>query len=263
MSRLIRYSIQRAIIFHPDPDKAGRISDRFPESLIMFYQPTELADLGADNVRAVLEEGVFRGVGKVDLDRFQLSPGDPELLELYPIVAQHGAGITIKPNRAAGPELAMQAVEAVFRDHPETVFILGGSDAGHLWSGSTGYLAAEYSNIYFTVDFDFLYRLRTGTGLQGFYTTETLLSDFESKFESNLEFAESTLKPVIEANPDRFLWGTEVPLVGQAEYDQAILDKIIAFSRVFLGRLDLLVANQVGYANAEALLSTISGQAGP
>ena len=260
---LPRYDIRRAIIFHADPDKARRISDRFPESFIMFYQPTGPTDLGASNVRDVLEEGVFRGIGEVDLGRFQLSPDDPELLGLYTVLAEYNAAITIKLSGAAGPQQAVQAMETVVRDHPEIVFILGGSDAGHWWSESTGYLAAEYPNIYFTVDFDFLYRSRTGTGLQGFRTTETLLSDLESKFESNLEYAVATLKPIIEANPDRFLWGTEVPLVGRDGYDQQVVDEIIRFSRAFFGRLDPLVANQVAYANAEAILSMISSQAAP
>ena len=54
---LPRYDIRRAIIFHADPDKARRISDRFPESFIMFYQPTEPADLQPDYVRGIFEEG--------------------------------------------------------------------------------------------------------------------------------------------------------------------------------------------------------------
>ena len=51
--------------------------------------------------------------------------------------------------------------------------------------------------------------------------------------------------------------------MGRDGYDLQVVDEIIRFSHAFLGRLDPLVANQVAYANAEAVLSMISGQAAP
>ena len=73
------------------------------------------------------------------------------------------------------------------------------------------------------------------------------------QFDSKLARTVSILKPIIEAHPDRFMWGKD--LVHSYHYEQPVMGEAVKLPRAFLGRLALGVADKVPYKNAQTFLS--------
>ena len=69
-----------------------------------------------------------------------------------------------------------------------------------------------------------------------------------------LENAVDLYKPIIEAHPDRYMWGTDRADIAW-NYDEDIGQLLAEFGRAFIGMLDSEVQEQVAYKNAELLLA--------
>jgi len=256
-----RHDIQRAILHHlywpPEYlEQAHLISNRYPDRFVLFFEPSGPLEVAADVVLEYLEEGIFRGFGVMRLEFppfAPLRPDDPEFLGVYPVLAAHGAAISIEPHNA------LLGVEEAVRDHPENVFLLRLQP--HNVERSAAFLAAQYSNVYFTLDVDVLLANISDrpSMFNQFFSARDFLPALESEFDTRLEAALSRLKPVIEAHPDRFLWGTQIGGGQHWMLEAQVVDELVRFSRAFLGRLDPQVAEQVAYKNAEKFLSLIPG----
>ena len=119
---------------------------------------------------------------------------------------------------------------------------------------------ARYPNVYFTVNniFEPAHLQRPGPSLLfSTYSAEQFVSTLEREFDDRLEAAVAGFGPLIEAHPNRFLWGTD--LVEPSHFEQQVLDELVSFARAFFGRLDPVLAEQVAYRNAQTFLTLISG----
>ncbi len=61
-------------------------------------------------------------------------------------------------------------------------------------------------------------------------------------------------KEVIEAHPDRFMWGTDRGGIAIWTYDLAVGLRLVDYARAFIGQLDPGVQELFGYRNAERLI---------
>ena len=93
--------------------------------------------------------------------------------------------------------------------------------------------------------------------LKSYHSARDLIPDLDSQFERRLEAAVFRYKPIIEAHPDRFLWQIGYEGGEPFKIEQPVLDRLVRFTRAFLGRLDPQVAAKVAYKNAERFLSML------
>ena len=80
------------------------------------------------------------------------------------------------------------------------------------------------------------------------------MSAMRGDWDRLLENAVDLYKPMIEAHPDRYMWGTDRSDIAW-NYDEDIGQLLAEFGRAFIGMLDSEVQEQVAYKNAELLLA--------
>ena len=104
------------------------------------------------------------------------------------------------------------------------------------------------ANVYFTVNdlYGDQYLLNIGENKATFLAA---VNDFEPLLAKDL----STWKDLIEAHPDQFVWGTDR---GDAvwTFDREVGQRLVAYARAFIGRLDPDVQERFAYKNAERLV---------
>ena len=129
---------------------------------------------------------------------------------------------------------------------PEITFIVHGDGVRPYIHG----LMDDYPNIYFTFNdiFD------EHSPLFRFGDKEEFMSAMRGDWDRLLENAVDLYKPMIEAHPDRYMWGTDRADIAW-NYDEDIGQLLAEFGRAFIGMLDSEVQEQVAYKNAELLLA--------
>jgi len=84
-------------------------------------------------------------------------------------------------------------------------------------------------------------------------TKEVFLNNLHSK-ELYYRLLASSLhywKPLIEAHPDRIMWGTDA--LWSWHFEQEVYSEVTWFARDFIGGLSLEVQEKFAYKNAESL----------
>ena len=86
----------------------------------------------------------------------------------------------------------------------------------------------------------------------------TTAAAMERDWDSMLDWAYDLYRPMIEAHPDRHMWGTDrVDIAWNYDTD---LGKLLAdFGRAFIGRFDAEIQEDLAYKNAERLIPGNSG----
>ncbi|TSC79961.1 MAG: amidase [Candidatus Peregrinibacteria bacterium Gr01-1014_25] len=243
-------------VYDEIPKQAVQIARRTMQAYPEFFTPflmtpgpdDEVPTLDAPFVENVLSyyPGLFEGYGEIGLYDIEGVRGDfpPDAAlfeDIYPIVKRNKLLVYFHPG-----EGHRKNFERVLAAEPDLTFIVHGEEI----EGDIGALMEKYPNIYFTADdilVSYLFPLYVGKSKEAFVTA------LEKDFASILAKAEKKWKPVIEAHPDRFLWGTDR---GDAvwNYDPDIGRLLVRYARAFIGRLDPKVQEKFAYKNAEALL---------
>jgi predicted TIM-barrel fold metal-dependent hydrolase len=87
---------------------------------------------------------------------------------------------------------------------------------------------------------------------------DTFQSDMRSEWDRLLEEADALYRPMIEAHPDRFMWGTDRGDIVWG-YDEEVGQILAEFARAFIGRFDPAIQADLAYNNAERLIALTTG----
>ena len=195
--------------------------------------------------------GLFQGYGEFVLYDFEdrrsaedFPPDAPIFLDIYPIVREHNLLVYVHPG-----EGHQAALERVLAENPDLSFLVHGEEI----EDAIGDIMERYPNIYYTVNelHGRQYLLRPGETKESFLAA---LEDYEPLIEKDL----ATWQDLIEAYPDRFMWGTDRGgTAGVWTYDPDVGQMLVEYSRAFIGRLDPDVQERFAYKNIEALLSSV------
>ena len=111
-------------------------------------------------------------------------------------------------------------------------------------------LMDRYPNIYFTFNdiFDEVIPLFR------FGNKEDFISAMEGDWDSMLRQALELYKPMIEAHPDRFMWGTDRVDIAW-NYDEDVGKLLADYGRAFIGAFDPEIQEMIGHLNAERLIA--------
>lgn len=232
---------------------AGRTMDQHSALFVPFIMPPGRDDVpptvDVATLRAMLNAApnTFRGYGEIGLYVLQgrrtaedYPPDGPLLRGIYSVAKENDLIVYLHPGENHADNL-----ETVLAQFPMITFIVHGEQI----ENDIGRLMAEYKNIYFTVNdlYGDQYLLHAGE------TTVTFLAALEPAGPL-LEKDLATWKHLIEAHPDRFMWGTDR---GDTvwSFDIEVGQALVKHARAFIGRLDPSVQEDFAYRNAEALLS--------
>lgn len=195
--------------------------------------------------------GLFQGYGEIVLYDVEdgrsaedFPPDAPILLDIYPIVREDNLLVYLHPG-----EGHQAGLERVLEENPDLNFLVHGEEI----ESAIGDIMERYPNIYYTVNelHGRQYLLAPGGDKESLLAA---LEDFEPLIEHDL----ATWQDLIEAYPDRFMWGTDRGgFAGVWTYDLDVGQILVEYSRAFIGRLDPDVQERFAYKNIEALLSSV------
>ena len=211
-------------------------------------EPTVVASTLSDMVST--HPGLFQGYGEIGLytipgTREVGFPPDAEIFQqIYPVIREHELIVYFHPGNGHGDGLA-EALAA----NPDITFIVHGDQIEDDIDG----LMNRFPNIYYTVDaiYGDQYLLRPEETIESFLAAT---SDYGPLLEADL----AKWKEVIEAHPDRFMWGTDRGGEAVWTFDLEVALRLVDYARAFIGRLDPDVQERFAYQNA-ARLTTAAG----
>lgn len=248
-----REHITRAVAFFPTFETplmrtpfiniARESVKRFGERIIPFAAPVPFITPTPTpkGLRTIFEKskGAFIGYGEITFywDAYEgLSPDDPMFLESYKVTGDHGGFVMIHPDNGH-----IRALETVFKENPDITFILHGMNEGDPFN----HLLGTYENAYYSLD---------SPGLEPFFNAESkgeFIQEMEERFDVVLERAVRIWRPMIEANPEKVMWGTD--RLTPWSFDEEVGIVLEEYYRAFIGRLDPAVQELYAYKNADQL----------
>lgn len=227
--------------------------DNFSSFFVPFLMPPGADDnpptANATEVREMLDiyPELFQGYGEIGLyeianrEAEEYPPDVPLLLDIYDEIQSNNLLVYLHPG-----ENHAENLEHVLQLYPNTIFIIHGEET----ENDIDALMERNANIYFTIDDTYVRELYTyfvGESKEAFMTA------FEERFDAMLERELTRWKDLIEAHPDKFLWGTDRGDVAW-NFDKDVGQLIARYARAFIGRLNTEVQERVAYKNAESLL---------
>jgi predicted TIM-barrel fold metal-dependent hydrolase len=237
----------------------------YPGMFVPFFHanPKSTDDLNADHLQRVVDstDVQFKGFGETALyqppwlsSRFD----GPEFQGMYEFAVRNDLVVMMHPR-----DMQMSEVRNVLTRHPGLKLLLHGV-ARDILTDLPGMLA-EFPNLYFTLDTSTL----TITDLRIDEFGVPLFSDplmFSPRGKDGLmetlppqsqQVAEKQMElwlPLIEAAPDKVMWGTDVALDWHADRDTYSV--LIDFSRRFINLLPEDLRDAYAFGNAERLFGS-------
>jgi len=217
----------------------------FPDSLIGIksreYFTTEIID---DYVKKYPIEGI----GEIHVDGENpiykdIRLNDNEMFELYDYAAENNLVVMIHPR-----ESDLEDLHEALRHNSKTIFLL---HSGEGIEKIIPPLLQEHDNLYYSIDAAIMENYNLG--IAGM-TKENFLNNLQSNgmYYRILASALNHWKPLIEAYPDRIMWGTDAGW--SWNFEQEVYSELTWFARDFIGGLSLEVQEKFAYKNAERML---------
>ena len=204
-------------------------------------------------------EDFIKGFGEIEQYAWNIQPNDPKMLQLFDLAAENNLAVMFHPAVGQSSE-----VKKVLERYSRTTFLI------HMFPEDLSRDREQYinllkthQNLYFSVDVDHM-MFDGQTGLLYKYEDDevkTAARKFIANYDQNernlLNTALERYRPLIEAVPDKVMWGTE----GGTDYvyEPEVYDRMIKFTRLFIGELKPEVQEKFAYRNAEKLIEMSGG----
>jgi len=246
-------------IASPSLEVTKLIMERYPKLFVPFIQAPGYPENLYPIVRApVLKKmlsvypGLFKGSGEIGLYGEGTPPPDaPLYLENYKLAQEHN--LIMYLHLGMGQK---ESFEKVLQQHPDINFIFHGdtlADVKEEVISMVVDIISNHPNVSYTVDelYGDVWLLRPGVSKEEFLAH---FEDYEPLLEKDLD----RWKKIIEAYPDKFMWGTDRGDEPIWTYDREVGERLTDYARAFIGRLDPVVQEKFAYKNAEKSLQDYS-----
>ncbi|MDP3640092.1 MAG: amidohydrolase family protein [Nanoarchaeota archaeon] len=214
------------------------------EELTGMYTKTLEASQG------IVGKEFIRGFGEVETQEWSARHNDPKVLQLVTLAQRNNLHFMFHP--VAGK---MDDVEKIIEAYPDTTFLM------HLFredlAQSTDKLITllkEHDNLYYSMDaahiihdnnMDLIYDYDSPNQQS---SIAKLVSAYDSKEKIMTQSAIQAYKPLVDAAPDKVMWGTEIG--PEYAFDPQVFDRAIKISRFVIAGFDEKDREAVGYKNA-------------
>ena len=240
-------------------------AQKHPHRIIPFFNP----GIGGEEVEQYLGEeltGMYtktlaasqeiagkdfiRGFGEVETQEWNARHNDPRIIQLIEVAQKNNINFMFHPVATK-----IDDVEKIGDAYPDTTFLI------HMYREDLDKCMAklikilqEHDNLYFSMDAahilfangnDIIYTY-DGTDKQS--SISRFVSTYESKEKSLITSAISAYKPLVDAVPDKVMWGTEIG--PEYAFDPQVFDRAIKISRFVIAGFAQEHQEAVGYKNA-------------
>lgn len=231
---------------------AKRTMEQYPTLFVPFIQTsgseasTVEADIFDEYLR--ISPGLFFGHGEVgDSPTEPINPPPDSALYTENFEVDRANNLPVYFHTGVGHQENMARALQRF---PDITFIVHGDFVRpHIDD-----LMDRYPNIYFT--FNDIFEEHTAEFRFG--KKEDFVAAMERDWDSMLEQAVDMYRQMIEAHPDRYMWGTDRADIAW-NYDAGVGKLLADFGRAFIGQFDPDIQEKIAYKNAEALIANYSG----
>jgi len=192
----------------------------------------------------------IRGLGEVETQEWVVQHNDARVLQLVNLAQKNDINFMFHPVASK-----IGDVEKIIEAYPDTTFLI------HMYredldksKNQLVKMLQEHDNLYFSMDAAHI--LFTG-GDDIIYTYDStnkqssidkFVSTFESKEKTMIADAIKAYKPVVDAVPDKVMWGTEIG--PEYAFDPQVFDRAVKISRFVIAGFDKEDQEAVGYKNA-------------
>jgi|GEM_PF-3424034 hypothetical protein len=192
----------------------------------------------------------IRGFGEVETQEWSARHNDPEITELIDLAKSNGINFMFHP--VAGK---IGDVEKIIEAYPGTIFLI------HMYRDdldkSTDELISllkEHDNLYFSMDAAHILHVGNNDIIYQYDSTNKessisrFVSTYNSKEKSLINGAIRAYKPIVDAVPDKVMWGTEIG--PEYAFDAEVFDRAVKISRFVIAGFAPEHQEAVGYKNA-------------
>ena len=239
-------------ITSPAIEVVSKVKAQYPDLFVPFIQASAngVSTLEGSilDVMLQVEPGLFAGFGEVgDSPTEPINP--PPDSEIYTgdfeVVREHDIMVYFHPGVGHQENL-----ERALEQFSDVTFLIHGDFIYPYMEG----IMQRHDNVYFTFNdifADLIETLRFGE-------RDTFMADMRDNWDNLLDTAVVQYKSLIEARPDRYMWGTDRGDIVWG-YEEEVGQLLAEFGRAFIGRLDPAVQDRVAYKNAEFLANKFGG----
>src|SRR3989338_5918574 len=214
------------------------------ETLTGWYTKTLAAS------QKIAGEDFIRGFGEVETQEWQARHNDPKVLQLIGIAQQNDINFMFHPVATK-----IDDVEKIIEAYPDTIFLV------HMFredlAKSTDKLIKilkEHDNLYFSMDAAHIIHVNNMDIIYDYGSRDKqssiskFVSAYDSKEKSIISSAISAYKPLVDAVPDKVMWGTEIG--PEYAFDPKVFDRAVKASRFVIAGFAQEHQEAVGYKNA-------------
>ena len=193
---------------------------------------------------------ILQGFGEIETQEWKMPHNDQKIMGLFSLADSNGLFVMFHP--VPGQK---SSIKSIIETYPDTIFVI------HMFPEDFSKdrpniidLMKTHDNFYFSIDADHM--LFDGRiGLLYKYDDDSIssakssfISDFDSKHLNLLNTAVSRYKPLVDAVPEKVVWGTEIGPT--YNFEPEVYDRVIKYSRMFIARLNPEHQENVAYKNA-------------
>src|SRR3989338_6111619 len=216
------------------------------ETLTGMYKNTLAAS------QKIVGNDFIRGFGEVETQEWTARHNDPKIIELINLAQNNDINFMFHPVASK-----IDDVEKIIEAYPDTTFLI------HMYREDLDdsitqliKIMKEHDNLYFSIDAahilfvdslggDLVYVFDSGNKQS---SIDKFVSTFESKEKTMTADAIKAYKPLVDAVPDKVMWGTEIG--PEYAFDSKVFDRAVKISRFVIAGLDKEHQEAVGYKNA-------------
>lgn len=202
--------------------------------------------------QAIVGNNFIRGFGEVETQEWKARHNDPKIIELIELAEDNNIDFMFHPVASK-----IDDVEKIIEAYPDTVFLI------HMYREDLAKskdklikMLKDHNNLYFSMDAahilfvnslggDFVY-VFDSTNKQS--SINKFVSAYDSKEKSMISDATKAYKPLVDAVPDKVMWGTEIG--PEYAFDPEVFDRAVKISRFVIAGFDEEHQEAVGYKNA-------------
>src|SRR3989344_1210387 len=234
---------QRVIPFF-NPGIGGEEVEKYlGEQLTGMYTKTLAAS------QKIVGKEFIRGLGEVETQEWTARHNDARVLQLINLAQKNDINFMFHPVASK-----ISDVEKIIEAYPDMTFLI------HMYREDLDdsmtqliKILKEHDNLYFSMDAAHIIHI-DGDAIYDFDSTnkQSSISEFVSYYDSKenimINNAIKAYKPLVDAVPDKVMWGTEIG--PEYAFDSKVFDRAIKASRFVIAGFDKEHQEAVGYKNA-------------
>ena len=243
--------------------------EKYPHRIVPFFNPgyggeeieddnlygaelTELYSSVLSSSKSIAGENFIKGFGEIEVQEWNIRHNDPRILQLTDLASSNNINFMFHPVASK-----IDDVEKIIEKYPNTNFLI------HMYredlkNSKTKLIEImkTHDNLFFSIDAahilhyqgnDILYDYEDKYGKSA---ASNFINSVNGNYNNIMNSAVSEYKPLVEAVPDKIMWGTEAG--PDYSFEPEVYDLMIKASRDFISRVAKSPEEQeaIGYKNA-------------